>query len=330
MRIPKRFILAAGVAALAARHQLSPAYDLSGKVALISGGSRGLGLALARELVARGAKVSLLARDTGELTRAVQDIMGRGGQAHAITGDVTAADDLQRAVDETVAHFGRLDIVVNNAGIIQTGPLRDMTEDDFRRIMEVNAFAALRLTLAALEQLQQNQGRVLIISSVGGKVAVPHLGPYSMSKFASAGLGQALRSELARDGIGVTVALPGLMRTGSAKQAEVKGDYEKEYAMFATLDNVPLLTLDAADAARLIIQALVRGDAEAMIGLPAHLLKYAQALAPQLVADVMALSNRFMPGPTGHTASKFGKEVETKLTLENPLKRGAERDLNQS
>lgn len=329
MRIPKRLILAAGVTALATRRGWQPKYDLSGKVALISGGSRGLGLALARELSARGAKVALLARDTGELTRGVQDILRRGGQAHAITGDVTEAADITRAVKETVAHFGRLDIVVNNAGIIQTGPLLDMTEDDFRRIMEVNAFAALRLTMAALPHLKQNRGRVLIVSSVGGKVAVPHLGPYSMSKFASAGLGQALRSELAAEGVSVTTVMPWLMRTGSAKQAEVKGDFEKEYALFATADNIPLLTLAADDAARRIVTALVRGDAETMIGLPALALRYAQALAPQLLADAMALSNRLMPPATGNTEAKYGKEVESQLTLDNPLKKQAERDLNQ-
>lgn len=329
MRIPKRLILAAGLAALASRRVWQPTYDLSGKVALISGGSRGLGLALARELTARGAKVALLARHSDELARAVQDITRRGGQAHAITADLTEAADITRAVEETVAHFGRLDVVVNNAGIIQTGPLLDMTEDDFRRIMEVNAFAALRLTMAALPELRKRRGRVLIVSSVGGKVAVPHLGPYSMSKFAAAGLGQALRSELAAEGVSVTTVMPWLMRTGSAKQAEIKGDFEKEYALFATADNIPLLTLAADDAARRMVTALVRGDAETMIGLPALALRYAQALAPQLLADAMALSNRLMPPATGNTEAKYGKEVESALTLENPLKKRAEQEFNQ-
>ncbi|RJF69002.1 SDR family oxidoreductase [Deinococcus cavernae] len=329
MRIPKRLMLVAGVAALSARRALKAPYDLGGKVALISGGSRGLGLALARELVARGAKVSLLARDGAELDRAAQDIRGRGGEAYTVVADVTQPADLTRAVAETVAHFGRLDIVVNNAGIIQTGPLENMTDEDFVRIMEVNAFGALRLTRAALPHLKKNAGRVLIVSSVGGKVAVPHLGPYSVSKFASYGLGQALRAELAQHGVGVTTVLPSLMRTGSARQAEVKGQYEKEYALFATLDNLPVLSLDAAVAARRAVDALVRGNAQAMIGGPALLLGWASNLAPELTADLMALTTRFLPAATASDAARPGKQVETEATRNNPIKGQAEREFNQ-
>ncbi len=328
MRVPKRLLLAGGMAALGLRRRLTPPYDLNGKSVLITGGSRGLGLAIAQEVMERGARVTLMSRTPADLARAAQWLGGRN--VHTVAGDVTVQADVERAVAEAVRVHGALDVVVSNAGVIQTGPLNDMTEDDFRRIMEVNAFAALRLTRAAQAQLRARRGRVLIVSSVGGKVAVPHLGPYSVSKFASAGLGQALRSELAREGITVTTVLPGLMRTGSARQAEVKGQQDREYALFATLDNVPVLSLDAAVAARRIVGALVRGEAEAMIGGPAALLRYAQALAPELVADVMALGNRFLPGPTGRTDAVKGAEVETQVTRANPLKRAAEAQWNQS
>lgn len=329
MRLPKRLLLTAAVGAVAARRVLRAPYDLTGRAALVTGGSRGLGLALARELLDRGANVTLMARTAADLDRA-RARLNAGTRVQVVVGDVTSEADLDRAVQETVRAHGALDVVVSNAGVIQTGPLNDMTEDDFRRIMEVNAFAALRLTRAAQAQLRARRGRVLIVSSVGGKVAVPHLGPYSVSKFASAGLGQALRSELAREGITVTTVLPGLMRTGSARQAEVKGQQDREYALFATLDNVPVLSLDAAVAARRIVGALVRGEAEAMIGGPAALLRYAQALAPELVADVMALGNRFLPGPAGRTDAVKGAEVETQVTRANPLKRRAEAQWNQS
>lgn len=322
-------MLAAGLGALAARRVLKPPYDLGGKSVLISGGSRGLGLALAREFTARGARVVLLARDPDELARAAADLRAGGATVHTVAGDVTVTADLLRAVEETARMYGGLDVLANVAGLIQLGPLENMTEADFREIMEVNAFAVLRLTRAALPLLRAARGRVLIVSSVGGKVAVPHLAPYTFSKFAVTGLGQALRAELAREGVGVTTVLPSLMRTGSARHARVKGQQRKEYALFATLDNFPLVSLDADKAARRIVNALVRGEAEAMIGGPALILRYAQALAPQFTADAMALIHRLLPGPTTSNQGVPGASVETALTRENPIKRVAEKAWNE-
>ena len=327
MRIPKRLIVAAVVGAVAAR-RLKPLYDLNGKTVLITGGSRGLGFALAREMLERGANVMLVARTMSDLQRA-KEMLSAGERVQVYAGDLTEAKHIQGVLDETVRIFGGLDVLVNNAGIIQTGPLGDMTEADFRSIMEINAFTPLRLTLAALPHLKARKGRVLIVSSVGGKVAVPHLTPYSVSKFASAGLGQAFRAELAREGVGVTTALPALMRTGSARQAQVKGQQEQEYVLFASLDNLPLLSLEAQTAARRMVDALVRGQAEAMITGPAYLLRSVQAFAPELVADLMALTNRFLPAPTGKKDAVQGKDVETSVTRQNPIKREAERKFNQ-
>ncbi|RTR30287.1 SDR family NAD(P)-dependent oxidoreductase [Deinococcus radiophilus] len=329
MRLPKRLLLLGLGAAIAARHQFIPRYDLTGKSVLITGGSRGLGLALAREFAARGARLTLLARSGDDLERAAAGLREQGAAVTTFAGDVTQQDDLEGAIQQALREYGALDVVVNNAGIIQTGPVQDMTEDDWREIMEVNAFAPLRLIRAAYPQLKTAGGRVLIVSSVGGKVAVPHLGPYSMSKFASAGLGAALNAELARDGISVTTVLPALMQTGSPKNAVIKGDFEKEYAWFATLDNTPLVSMPADTAARQMVDALVRGDAETMIGLPALALKYAQALAPQLTADLMGLTNRLLPGPTGKDERRLGAEAETELTRNNPIKRAAEERFNQ-
>ncbi|MEF2278145.1 SDR family oxidoreductase [Deinococcus sp. YIM 134068] len=328
-RPPKRLLLAAGLAALVGRRALVAPYHLTGRSVLITGGSRGLGLALAREFVARGARVTLLARTAADLDRAAADLRGRGGTVHTITGDVTNKADLDRAVEETARVHGGLDVLVNNAGLIQVGPLENMTEEDFREIMEINAFAPLRLTRLALPLLRASKGRVLIVSSIGGKVAVPHLTPYSFSKFAVTGLGQALRAELARDGVTVTTVCPWLMQTGSPRHARVKGQAQKEYALFATADNLPLLSLDTAEAARRCVDALVRGDAEAMIGGPALLLRYAQALAPQLTADFLALGNRFLPGPTPSNEGMRGAEAETPLTRNNPVKRASEAEYNE-
>ena len=328
MRLPKRLLLAAGVAALAGRRALLPRYDLHGKHVLLTGGSRGLGLALGRELAARGARLTLVARTERDLRLAADDLRGRGADVQTITADVTdpgAAQHLLAAAQP----FGDVDVLLHCAGLIQSGPLDNMTEQDFRDVMEIHAFAPLRLVRTFLPQLSGRRGRVLLVTSVGGKVAVPHSVPYSMSKFAAVGLGQGLRSELAAHGVTVTTVCPGLMRTGSPRQATVKGRYEQEYALFATIDNLPVISLGAATAAQRITDALMRGDAEVMVGGPALMARYVQALAPQLTADVMALTNRFLPGPGESDQPRLGVEVETPLTRNNPLKRTAEEDLNE-
>ncbi|GGL98363.1 SDR family NAD(P)-dependent oxidoreductase [Deinococcus aerophilus] len=328
MRVPKRLLLATAVLALALRRQATPAYDLAEKSVLITGGSRGLGLALAAEFLARGARVTLMARTAADLDWAAARLAA-GDRVQTVTGDVTREADLHRAVAEAVRSHGRLDVLVNNAGLIQTGPLANITEADFRDIMEVNAFAPLRLTRAALPELRRRRGRVLMVSSVGGKVAVPHLASYSFSKFALTGLGQAFRAELAREGVTVTTVCPTVVRTGSPRQAQVKGQHRREYALFATVDNLPFLSLDAEVAARRMVDAVVRGDAEAMIGGPAWLLKHAQALAPQLTADVLALGNRLLPAATPGDRAVPGRAAEGLLTRSNPIKREAEREFNE-
>lgn len=333
-------LLISAAALIAARRLFAAPYSLAGKSVLITGGSRGLGLALGRELLRYGANLTLLARDEAELRRAEGDLRARaaelrrlGGQAsqvQIVVGDVTRQADLERAVETAVSTYGQLDVVANIAGIIQSGPLDNVTDQEFGDSMEVNAFAPLHLTRAALPYLRASGGRVLIVASIAGKVAVPHLSSYSVSKFAAVGLGQALRAELAQDGVTVTTVCPGLMRTGSPRHAQIKGQHRREYALFATLDNLPLISLDADKAARRTVQALIRGEAEVMIGGPAKLLNLFQSLAPQLSADVLSLLNRLLPGPASSDVALRGQQAETPLTRANPVKQAAERSLNES
>ena len=325
----RRTLLLTAALALIFRRTFKAPYLLAGKSVLITGGSRGLGLALARELGRYGARVTLMARDEAELRRAQQDLSARGVSAQIAVGDVTVQSDIDRAIETAAATYGQLDVVANVAGVIQNGPLDNLSEADFRRSLEVNALGPLRVTTAALPWLRASRGRVLIVASVAGKLAVPHLSSYSVSKFAAAGLGQALRAELAQDGVGVTTVCPGLMRTGSPRQATIKGQHRREYALFATLDNLPLISLDADVAARRIVRALIHGDAEVMVGGPAWALKYSQALAPQLVADVLALTNRLLPGPASSDVALRGREAESAITRANPIKRRAETALNE-
>jgi short-subunit dehydrogenase len=118
---------------------------------------------------------------------------------------------------------------------------------------------------------ERGGGRVANIASIGGLVAVPHLLPYSASKFALVGLSQGMHAELAREGILVSTIAPGLMRTGSPRNALFKGAREQEYAWFAISDSLPLLSMSATRAARRIVQAIERGEARVVLGLPAKI-----------------------------------------------------------
>jgi len=323
-----RFLLPAALLAVVMRRHFRTPESLAGQRVLITGASRGLGLALARELTVRGARLILLARDASELETAAADLRARGAEVKAVQGDVTSADFedvLQRAAET----YGGLDVLINVAGVIQVGPAENLTLSDYQEAMDINFYGPLRAVQALRPHLRRSRGRVLNVASVGGKVGVPHLAGYSASKFALVGLGQAWRAELAQEGIGLTTVIPGLMQTGSARNATVKGKRAAEYRLFATLDNLPGLSLKADEAARRIINALERGDAETVVGGPAKAMVLFQALAPQLWADLLGLGTRLLPGAGPDQTGQKGREVEGALTRGNPIKRGAESEYNE-
>jgi NAD(P)-dependent dehydrogenase (short-subunit alcohol dehydrogenase family) len=291
-----------------------PDYGFSGKSVVITGGSRGLGLVMARRLADEGARLTLVARDEAELDRAVVDIRARQpfADVQAVVADVRRRYDADRAIAQTIERHGTVDVLINNAGIIQVGPLDHMKLADYEDAMNTHFWGPLYLIVAALPYMRrQAEGRVVNISSIGGRIALPHMVPYSASKFALGGLSEGLRAELAADNIVVTTVYPGLMRTGSPVNAEFKGKRPQEYAWFAISDSLPLASIDADRAARQIVDACRRGDAELVITVQAKLAILARDLAPELFADGMALMNRLLPGPApdGDTARK-GKEVD--------------------
>jgi NAD(P)-dependent dehydrogenase (short-subunit alcohol dehydrogenase family) len=309
-------------------------YDFSGKSVVITGGSRGLGLILARELADEGARVALIARDEEELRRAVDDIKARQpfADVFAVQGDVGLRFNTERAVAEVVDRFGGIDVLINNAGIIQVGPLDHMKLSDYEAAMSTHFWGPLYMVMAALPHMRrQGGGRVVNISSIGGKIAVPHMVPYSASKFALAGLSEGLRVELARQNIVVTSVFPGLMRTGSPVNALFKGQRPQEYAWFAISDSLPLASIDPERAARQIIRACRYGDAELIITLQAKLAVLARTIAPELFADAMTLLNQLLPGPADHDGDQAlpGRESESELAgprqpLTAPTYRAAE------
>src|SRR6266536_3954025 len=234
------------VAWLIVRFIRTARYPLREKVVLITGGSRGLGLVLARHICARGGNVALIARDHEELARAKADLSPRGGEVLTIECDLLDTGQIQAAVRRVIDRFGKIDILINNAGIIEVGPLEHLTPEDFNRAMRLHFWAPYELiSLVVPEMRIWGGGRVVNISSIGGKVAVPHMASYSASKFALTGLSDALRAELARDNIYVTTVAPGLMRTGSHVNAKFKGRHDDEFAWFAASAGAPLISMNA-------------------------------------------------------------------------------------
>ena len=292
----------AGLAAvlLARTRRQRASYDFAGRSILITGGSRGLGLVLARELADEGARIALLARDEEELGEASDDIRTRQPFAEVLTlkADVRRRSEADRAIAQVIEQWGRIDVLINNAGILHVGPIDQVKLADFEDAMNTHFWGPLYTMIAALPfMLRQGEGRIVNVSSIGGRIALPHLVPYSASKFALVGLSDGVRAELAQHNIRVTTVCPGLMRTGSAVNAMFRGRRPQEYAWFAISDALPLMSIDVQRAARQIIEACRRGDAELVITLQARLAIMAQTVAPELFAGVMEVMNRLLPGP---------------------------------
>lgn len=285
-------------------------YDLRYKTVLITGGSRGLGLVMAREFARHGARLALCARDEEELERARLDLERFGVEVMVVRCDVRNRQEVNDLVVAVNARFGNVDVLVNNAGVIQVGPLEVMTEEDFEQAMQAHFWAPLNTIMAVLPSMRQRKsGRIVNITSIGGKVAVPHLVPYSASKFALVGLSKGLRAELIKDGISVTTVCPGLMRTGSPRNAEFKGQHRFEYAWFSISDALPLLTVSAENAARQVVRACKRGQAELVISVPAKIAVLFESLFPEAMYQVLGVVNQLLPAPGGIGTQKAkGKE----------------------
>ena len=286
------------------------------KTVLITGGSRGLGLELARQLAQEGANIAICARDEAELDRAKSELQQYGIDVFAEVCDITNKIQVERFVETVHQEVGPVDVLINNAGTIIVTPFEHATEDDFRQAMDVNFWAAFHLINAVLPQmLAQQGGRIVNIASFGGKVAVPHLMPYSTSKFALVGYSEGLRAELLKKNIFVTTICPGLIRTGSPRNAIFKGQNEKEYAWFKIGDSIPLFTIASDDCAREIIEACRYGEAERIITLPAKIGAALQGAAPNLMGELMAVVNEMLPAPGGIGSQRaFGKDSETGLS----------------
>jgi len=295
--------LLAGAAALAVARFVRRAREqrkLRGQVALVTGASRGLGYLLAEELARAGCRLVICARGPEQLARA-REALARRTQVLAVTCDLSRRVEVDALITQAVSHFGRIDLLVNNAGIIRLGSIEQTTLEDFHRVMATDFWGAVHATLAVLPHMRrQRSGRIVNITSIGGKVAVPRLLPYDCAKFASVAFSEGLRAELARDGISVTTVIPGLMRTGSERYAVAKTPGDARW--FSVAARMPGLTLAPRRAARKIMAAVRDRRGQIVVGVQAKLLRLIHDLFPSATNRMLDLGHRLLPGgPTSPT-----------------------------
>jgi NAD(P)-dependent dehydrogenase (short-subunit alcohol dehydrogenase family) len=307
------------------------AIELWDTVVLITGSSRGLGLALAREFAQEGAHLVICARNGAQLLEAERELADYGVDVLAIPCDVTDRAQVDRMVAIATERFGRIDILVNNAGSIAVGPIDVQEVDDFRVALDSMFWGTVYPTFAVLPQMRvRGEGRIVNITSIGGRVSVPFLMPYNCAKHAAVAFSEGLRAELAKDGITVVTVVPGLMRTGSYLNALYKGQHAQLYSLFSVLANSPVTSMDAGRAARQIVQATRRGDAEFVVTSQAKLMERIHGLAPGVFADVLGLVNRLLP-QGGSREARLGRDCETAVSESflTALGRGAAREFHQ-
>ncbi|MEU6995513.1 SDR family NAD(P)-dependent oxidoreductase [Streptomyces sp. NPDC046465] len=289
--------------------------SLSGAAALVTGGSRGLGLLMADRLAARGAAVVIAARDADELAAAQQKLRHRnpGATIHTAVCDVRDQESVHRMFRAAHDACGGPDLVIANAGIIQVAPVESIGATEFRDAMETLFMGAVHTSLEALPYLRESEwgGRLGLISSVGGLLGVPHLLPYASAKAATGILAEGLNAEAGPSGVSVTAVYPGLMRTGSHLHARFGGDRSGEFGWFSALAGAPVVSMNAQRAAERIVKAVVRRRTRLVLTPAARAADLAHGLAPATTTRLNGVMARLLPGaPGGRRAMRRGADID--------------------
>jgi short-subunit dehydrogenase len=257
----------------------------SGQVVVVTGASMGLGRALALEFARAGASVVLAARSQEKLEAVAKEVEALGAQVLVVATDVAKRDDLARMVDATVAKFGRLDVLVNNAGYGMSAFLEETPPAELERIFAVNVFAPVNAVQLALPHLERSgRGIVVNVGSVIGRRAVPVLGAYCMTKFALAACSESLRAELSRRNVHVVHVEPGLTATEFGNNRVVVGDHPRHFQS--------RFVMSAETAAKRTVAAVERRRDRVVLTFTGKLLILGNTLLPGLVNWLFAGQTR--------------------------------------
>jgi short-subunit dehydrogenase len=278
----------------------------TGQIVLITGGSTGLGLALAHRFGKAGLKLVLAARDADDLASAREELLASGSVGNEddillVDCDVSDKEQAAGLIAAAMNGFGQIDILINNAGVIEVGPALNQPIEAYESAMAIDFFGAVYTAYAALPFfLAQKSGTIVNISSIGGKVAVPHLLPYVAAKFALTGFSEGLHAELRDQNVLVTTVCPGLMRTGGEHHAHFRGQVDKEKAWFQTAARTPLLSASTEHAANCIFNAVNCGRSEIIITPQAWLAARFAGCAPETTQALCSLIHAYLlPDPLG-------------------------------
>ncbi len=276
-------------------------------------------MALARRYARIHARLILNGRDPEKLQQAKATLLAEGtikapADCLLLPADLTKKDEVGLMIEQAFGHFERIDVLINVAGVIEVGPIENQPTEVFEQVMQANFFSALYTTQAALPYLlrqsplndtgpgSSRRASIVNISSIGGKVAVPHLLPYTAAKFALTGFSEGLHAELRAKGVRVTTICPGLMRTGGENNATFVGNVAREKAWFLLSAKTPVISASVTHSADRIFHAQQRGAAEITITPQAWLAARLTGLAPGCVAVASSLANQYLlPAPASTT-----------------------------
>ncbi|HTM44280.1 MAG TPA: SDR family NAD(P)-dependent oxidoreductase [Polyangiaceae bacterium] len=262
---------------------------LKDKVVFVTGSSAGIGEALVREASAQGAHVVISARREDRIRAIADELVQLGGQALAVRADVTAEGSVEAAVQEISVRFGRLDVVIANAGFGVEGQLNDLSLEDYRRQFETNVFGVIRTIKAAMPELKASKGCIGVMGSTNGYLNVPGWSAYCMSKHAVRSLCACVKHELAEDGVSITHLAPGFVESDFRKtgnDSQLKDDAQ---------DPVPKwLQVPARDAARTMLRAVICRQEEAVISMHAKAAVGLERHVPWFVSKAVAASGKIV------------------------------------
>jgi NAD(P)-dependent dehydrogenase (short-subunit alcohol dehydrogenase family) len=297
-------------------------------VALVAGGSRGLGLLVARELVRRGHDVAICAR-TEEETRRGAELAAEAGEdgpwgrptVRPYVCDVSDRAAVRALVAQVERDLGPVEVLIHVAGTIQVGPAETMTLEHFDDAVGSMLWGPVNTAWTVLPGMRERgHGRIGVVTSIGGKVAPPHLLPYATAKFGAVGFTEGLASELSGTGVTATTIVPGLMRTGSHERAFFTGDHAAEFAWFGPSASLPLLSMDAERAARRMVEGVLDGRPLVVLTPLAKVGMRVHGLMPATTVRVLGLANRLLPkAPATQDPSRTIPGHEADAQLSSPL-----------